>query len=330
MIPQKRKSGFGKLASQIRASELGFPHDPAQGPRSTSMVKLKKDEETGESVVDESTKADIQQAAAESAAEIGKAVKEMTTTIDRKTINQLRKSQFQTQPEGFKLDFDMRNGGGAAGIAPSGPDGAVPPGYATGQDDFGKLHCHFGFFHLFLGLGDAVVASTILVLLCVSALLFLQRRLVKESSANKRRNMRKLLRGNELAYYFEKLGIQKSGHRQDMHMLNDDEAARNLSRDAEHQLQIAECDLLMTADTINLEDFGVYDVAYHDKSDYRNPYKNLNKPSYAYGNNMGFGIGKKQEALVDESVFEEPIPEMDNDAKRMLVKDRASYHYMYA
>lgn len=51
-----RKSGFGKLYGDIRASELGFPHDDAQGKRPTSMVKLKRNAETGEAEIDESTK----------------------------------------------------------------------------------------------------------------------------------------------------------------------------------------------------------------------------------------------------------------------------------
>lgn len=121
----------------------------------------------------------------------------------------MRKSQYQ---------FDAASGGAggdfnaAATGAAAGGSIHIPTGYEYGgaDDDFGKLHCHFGFFHLFLGLGDAVVASTMLLLLCVSAFLFLQRRLIKQSAANRRRNMRKLLRGNELAYYFEKLGISKS------------------------------------------------------------------------------------------------------------------------
>ncbi len=135
--------------------------------------------------------------------------------------------------------------------------------------------------------------------------------------------MRKLLRGNELAYYFEKLGIQKGQGKNggDRHMLGDDEAARNMLTDAEHQLAVTEIDHVME-DNINLEEFGLYDVAYHDKSRYRNPYKDLNTGPG--------GWGKKQEQLLDESVFQEPIPEMDDDAKRILVKDRASYHYHYA
>ena len=93
--------------------------------------------------------------------------------------------------------------------------------------------------------------------------LFLQRRLVKQSAANRRRNMRKLLRGNELAYYFEKLGISKSssnsGKGGDMHMLGDEEAARNLSKDEEHALALSEVDHVMM-DDIDLEEFGLYDV----------------------------------------------------------------------
>jgi hypothetical protein len=98
-----RKSGFQKIAKQIRASELGFPSDPDNGPRATrSLVKLKKDETTGETTVeiDPSTRADIEQAATEAAEEETKAVTQLAAPMDRKTINSMRKSQWKIKPSG--------------------------------------------------------------------------------------------------------------------------------------------------------------------------------------------------------------------------------------